>query len=110
MLRDSQGARRYNEPIVLTMAEAVVDEYGHASFAEPRDLVTVYASVRQMSATKTMMTFQQADVIGLEIELREPNVAFNGLRYDGHDVHFSEPEPIERGRILRISGWYQVDR
>lgn len=54
MLRDSQGARRYNEPIVLTMAEAVVDEYGHASFAEPRDLVTVYASVRQMSATKTI--------------------------------------------------------
>jgi len=56
------------------------------------------------------MTFQQADVIGLEIELREPNVAFNGLRYDGHDVHFSEPESFERGRILRISGWYQVDR
>jgi hypothetical protein len=110
MLRDSQGARRYNEPIVLTMAEAVVDEYGHASFTEPRDLVTVYAYVRQMSATKTMMTFQQADVVGLDIELREPNVAFNGMRWEGHDVHFSEPEPVERGRILRISGWYQIDR
>ena len=74
------------------------------------DIADVYASVVRMSASKTIMTFQQADVIGLEIELREPNVAFNGLRYDGHDVHFSEPEPIERGRILRISGWYQVDR
>jgi hypothetical protein len=74
------------------------------------DMAEVYASVVRMSATKTTMTFQQADVVGLEIELREPNVAFNGLRYDGHDVHFSEPEPMERGRILRIQGWYQIDR
>lgn len=92
------------------MAEAVVDEYGHASFAEPRDLVTVYASVRQMSATKTMMTFQQADAVGLDIELRTPSVRFNGLKYRGHDVHFSQPEDVDgRGRIIRISGWYQID-
>ena len=63
-----------------------------------------------MSATKTMMTFQQADVIGLEIELREPNVVFNGLRYKGHQVNLNVPSSIERGRILRLSGWYQVDR
>ena len=95
---------------MLTQAEAVRDDFGHASFAEPVDVIEVYAYVRQMSASKTMMTFQQADVVGLEIELREPNVAFNGLRYNGHDVHFSEPEPMERGRILRIQGWYQIDR
>ena len=94
MLRDSQGARRYNEPIV----------------AEPSDLVTVYASVRQMSATKTMMTFQQADAVGLDIEFRTPSVRFNGLKYRGHDVHFSQPEDVDgRGRIIRISGWYQID-
>ena len=110
MLRDSQGARRYNEPIVLTMVDAIVDEYGHASFTEPRDLVTVYAYVRQMSATKTMMTFQQADAIGLDIEFRTPSVRFNGLKYRGHDVHFSHPEDVDgRGRIIRISGWYQID-
>ena len=110
MLRDSQGARRYNEPIVLTMADAIVDEYGHASFTEPRDLVTVYAYVRQMSATKTMMTFQQADAIGLDIEFRTPSVRFNGVKYRGHDVHFSHPEDVDgRGRIIRISGWYQID-
>ena len=109
-MRQAQGARRYNTLVTLTYAEAVVDEYGHNSYEAPMDVADVYASVVRMSATRTMMTFQQADVIGLEIELREPNVAFNGLRYDGHDVHFSEPEPIERGRILRISGWYQVDR
>ena len=109
-MRQAQGARRYNTLVTLTYAEAVVDDFGHASYDDPMDIADVYASVVRMSATKTMMTFQQADVIGLEIELREPNVAFNGLRYDGHDVHFTEPEPIERGRILRISGWYQVDR
>lgn len=109
-MREARGARRYNTLVTLTYSEKVTDEFGHASYDEPVDMADVYASVKQMSATKTMMTFQQADVVGLEIELREPNVAFNGLRYDGHDVHFSEPEPIERGRILRISGWYQVDR
>jgi hypothetical protein len=109
-MRQAQGARRYNTLVTLTYSEKVTDEFGHASYDDPIDMADVYASVVRMSASKTIMTFQQADVIGLEIELREPNVAFNGLRYDGHDVHFSEPEPIERGRILRISGWYQVDR
>ena len=109
-MREARGARRYNTLITLTYAEKITDDFGHASYDEPMDIADVYASVVRMSASKTLMTFQQADVIGLEIELREPNVAFNGLRYDGHDVHFSEPEPIERGRILRISGWYQVDR
>ena len=109
-MRQAQGARRYNTLVTLTYAEKVTDDFGHASYDAPMDVADVYASVVRMSASKTMMTFQQADVVGLEIELREPNVAFNGLRYDGHDVHFSEPEPIERGRILRISGWYQVDR
>ena len=110
MMREAKGARRYNTLITLTYTEKVTDDFGHASYDAPMDVADVYASVVRMSASKTMMTFQMADVIGLEIELRDPNVAFNGLRYDGHDVHFSEPEAVERGRILRISGWYQVDR
>lgn len=110
MLREARGARRFNTLVTLTYSEKVVDDYGHASYADAVDIADVYASVSRMSATKTMMTFQQADVVGLEIELREPNVAFNGLRYEGHDVHFSEPGSLERGRILRITGWYQVDR
>lgn len=108
-MRQAQGARRYNTPVTLTYSEKVTDEYGHASYDDPIDIADVYASVEQMSATKTMMTFQQADVIGLEIELREPNVVFNGIRYRGHDVHFSQPQEVERGRILRITGWYQQD-
>lgn len=110
MMRNAQGARRFNTLVTLTYSEKVVDDFGHASYADAVDVADVYASVTKMSASKTLMTFQQADVVGLEIELREPNVAFNGLRYEGHDVHFSEPEPMERGRILRIQGWYQVDR
>jgi hypothetical protein len=110
MLRQAKGARRYNERITLTLAGAVRDDFGHASFAEPVDVLEVFAYVRQMSASKTMMTFQQADAVGLEIELRNPHVAFNGLRYRGHDVHFAQPEDVDgRGRILRISGWYQTD-
>ena len=109
-MRQAQGARRYNTLVTLTYSEKVTDEFGHASYGDPIDIADVYASVEQMSATKTMMTFQQADVIGLEIELREPNVVFNGLRYKGHQVNLNVPSSIERGRILRISGWYQVDR
>ena len=110
MLREAQGARRYNTLVALTYSEKVVDDFGHASYREPVEVTQVYASVVRMSVTKALMTFQQADVVGLEVELRNPSVAFNGLRYDGHDVHFAEPEQLERGRILRITGWYQVDR
>lgn len=109
-MRQAQGARRYNTLVTLTYSEKVTDDFGHASYDEPIDIADVYASVEQMSATKTMMTFQQADVIGLEIELREPNVVFNGLRYKGHQVSLNVPSSIERGRILRLTGWYQVDR
>ena len=109
-LRQPQGARRYNTLVTLTQTVSSVDEFGHASYAAPAPVADVYASVQRLSASKTLMTFQLADVIGLDIELRNPGVAFNGLLYDGHEVHFAEPQQLERGRILRITGWYQVDR
>ena len=109
-LRESKNARRYNERIMLTYSPTNVDDYGHASLGKSQDVLEVYAYVRQMSATKTMMTFQQADAVGLDIEFRTPAVDFNGLRYRGHDVFFATPEDIDgRGRILHISGWYQTD-
>lgn len=109
-LRVTYGARRYNERITLTWSEVVEDEFGHASFSDPVDVLDVYAYVRQMSASKTMATFQQMDAVGLDIELRTPGVKFNGLRYRGHDVYFSAPEDVDgRGRVLRIAGWYQTD-
>ena len=108
-IRDSRNARRYNTRITLTRSEWVVDDYGHASMGEPVDVVDVYAYVEQMSATKTMMTFQQADAVGLEIEFRKPAKPFNGIRYNGKEVFFALPKELERGRILRVSGWYQQD-
>lgn len=108
-LRTPYNARRYNTPVMLTYSEAVVDDFGHASIGKPTDVCKAFAYVRQMSATKTMMTFQQADVVGLEIELRNPYVKFNGMYWNGHHIQFSQPEEVERGRILRFSGYYQTD-
>lgn len=108
-MRQAQGARRYNTLVTLTYSEKVTDEFGHASYGDPIDIADVYVSVEQMSATKTMMTFQQADAIGIDVEFRNPHIRFNGIRYRGHDVHFSQPQEVERGRILRITGWYQQD-
>lgn len=110
MIREGKGARRYNTLVTLTYSDKVVDDFGHVSYVDAVQIAGVYADVRKMSATKTMMTFQQADVVGLEIEMREPGVVFNGMLWEGHDVHFSEPEELERGRILKIMGWYQADR
>ena len=95
------------------MAAATVDRFGHADFGTPEDVLEVYAMVRQMSSTKTMLTFQQADVVGVDIEFRLPDperFPFNGITWRGHQIHFPTPEILDnRGRIVRVSGWYQVD-
>lgn len=106
-LRQPYGARRYNKLVTLTLAKIRPDEFGHAAISKAEDVLQVYAYVRQMSAQKALVTFQQVDVIGLEIEFRKPSVEFNGLRYEGHDVQFAHPE--DDGRIVRISGYYQQD-
>ena len=110
MRRDPQNARRFNDRIQLTKSTVTIDVMSHASIGAPEVVCEVYAQVRQMSATKTMLTFQQADVIGVDIEFRKPEVEFDGVTWRGHDIHFPHPEDVDnRGRYLRISGWYQVD-
>ena len=110
MLRTPRGARRYNDRITLTKATSYVDSFGHARVGEPETVLEVYAEVRQMSATKTMLTFQQADVVGVDLEFRLPRAAFDGIVWRGHVIHFPQPEVLDnRGRIVRVSGWYQVD-
>lgn len=109
-LRTPQGARRYNDAITLTRSDIAVDDYGHKTAGEAVDVLKVYASVRQMSANKTMLTFQQADVVGLEIEFRTVSRPYNGIRWRGHDVSFSNPEDVDgRGRITRVVGYYATD-
>ena len=109
-MRNPRGARRYNDLIQLTRSTAVYDQFGHAQIGEPEVVLELYAEVRQMSSTKTMLTFQQADVVGVDIEFRLPGVKFDGIIWRGHSVHFPLPEVLDnRGRIVRVSGWYQVD-
>jgi len=109
-MRNPRGARRYNDLIQLTWTEAVVDEFSHASIGAPVVVLELYAEVRQMSSTKTMLTFQQADVVGVDIEFRLPGVRFNGITWRGHSIHFPTPEVLDnRGRVVRVSGWYEVD-
>ncbi len=110
MRRDPQNARRFNDRIQLTKTTVTIDSMGHAYIGDPEVVLEVYAQVRQMSATKTMMTFQQADVVGVDLEFRKPNVEFDGITWRGHSIHFPTPEDVDnRGRYLRVSGWYQVD-
>lgn len=110
MLRKPQGARRYNDTVMLTASVISVDEYGHKTVSGPSDVLEVPAYVEPMSATRAMMTFEQADIVGLNIEFRTPGVEFNGLRWRGHEVHFAAPEDrANRGRLLQINGYYQVD-
>lgn len=111
MLGRGKGARKYNDVVVLTYATPTAGDFGHADIADPVVAKTIYADVQLMSATRTMMTFQQADVVGLEIEFRNPGeVTYNGLRWRGHDVNFAAPERVDnRGRVVRIQGWYQQD-
>lgn len=109
-LRNPRGARRYNDRITLTWAGSTYDRFGHPTFATPTAVLEVPAEVRQMSSTKTMLTFQQADVIGVDVEFRLPSARFNGITWRGHSIHFPLPEVLgNRGRVVRVSGWYQID-
>lgn len=110
MRRDPRNVRRFQHLIQLTKATNTVDAMGHVSIGEPQVVLEVYAEVRQMSATKTMLTFQQADVVGVDLEFRKPAVEFDGITWNGHEIHFPTPEDVNnRGRFLRVSGWYQAD-
>ena len=106
----THGARRYNDRITLTKTTATVDSFGHAAVGAPETVLEVYAQVRQMSATKTMLAFQQADVVGVDLEFRLPAADFDGIVWRGHVIHFPTSEDVDnRGRIVRVSGWYEKD-
>ncbi len=111
MIGQGIGSRRYNDTIMLTYSRPTAGTLGHPVMGVTSDVMEVFASVQRMSATKTMMTFEQADAVGLEIEFRNPgDVVYNGIRWNGHNIYFSEPERLDnRGRIVRVQGWYQVD-
>ena len=92
MLREAQGARRYNTQVALTYSEKVVDDFGHASYSEPVTVAQVYASVVRMSATKALMTFQQADLRVYQ----PPEKVTNRL----HEGRGREDAPLRLGAYL----------
>lgn len=109
-MRIPHGARRYNDRITLMRSDAVVDAFGHASVSSPQKVMECFAQVRQMSAAKTMMTFQQADVVGVEVEFRYTDKPFNLIVWRGHRIRFSLPENVgNRNVSLRVTGYYQID-
>lgn len=111
MLRKPTNARRLNDALVLTKAAVTIDDYGHAAMGTPVDVLTVAAYVRQMSATKTMMLWQQTDIVGLDVEFRSVGALdYNGMRWHGHALHYAQPEDVDnRGRFVRVQAWYQAD-
>ena len=111
MLGRGKGSRKYNDVVTLTYAAATRDALGHAAMGEAVAVATIYADVQRMSASKAALTFEQADIIGLDFEYRNPgDVTYNGIRWHGHDVNITAPERLDnRGRIIRAQGWYQQD-
>lgn len=109
MLRQPRNARRYTQPVELRYSAPQADGYGHVSLGEPVTVLRAFASVTRMSESKTMMTFQQADAVGVEIEMRWTPVLFNSIRWQGHDIVFSAPDNAgQRDRVMRITGYYVV--
>lgn len=107
----SSSPRRFREPVSLYMSKSIVDEYGHRMQAEPVLVGKAYARITRMSATRQAMTFEQADIVGLDIDMRNPSVEFNIIEWRGHRIVFNAPEDIDnRGLLIRMTGYYQEDR
>ena len=110
MLDKGKGTRRFQQQITLAKAPVTIGNLGHAVLGAPVDVLTVPASVTQMSATSAAVTFQMADIVGLDIEFRNPNVEYNTIKWQGRIVNFAQPTNVDqRGRFIRIQGWYQID-
>lgn len=110
MRKFASNAREYNEAVKLVKSPVSVDEYGHKATGAPVVVGVVNARVRQMSASRVALTFQLADVVGLDFEMRTPAKAFDAVVWRDHVVTITAPEDVDgRGRVIRFSGYYQND-
>lgn len=110
MLDKRKGTRRFDQIVTISFDGVVADDYGRADFSESGESMDVHASVTRMSAHRTLLTFQLADVIGVEIEMRNPGRVPSHITWKGHDIHYTEPLDVDgRGRLLRFTGYYQED-
>jgi len=98
----------YHDRITLTLAPVTASALGAPVLGTPAVVGEVWASVKRMSTYKSMMTFQQADVIGLEIEMRAHGIEFNGMAWEGHKLSFASPDTTDP-RLIRVNAYYQID-
>lgn len=114
MLGRRKGAREFDQMVTLTYSDITADDYGRAEIeCSPSALEhrsECHASVVRMSANRTMLTFQLADVIGVDIRMRRPDRMPNGIIWNGHEIHFGDPEDVDgRGKYILIRGYYQQE-
>ena len=103
-------SRQLTSRIMLTRRTSVEDAFGHQHLSEPVDVLEVYADVKQMSDSKTLLTYQLADVVGVEMWIRATDVSFDGFRWRGHVITVSSVEDVDnRGRWMHITGYYSKD-
>lgn len=98
----------YHDRITLTYAAVTTSALGAPILGTPSVVAEVWANVRRMSAYKAMMTFQQADVIGLEIEMRQHGLNYNGMRWEGHTLAYGNPDTTDP-RVIKVNAYYQID-
>jgi len=100
----------YRDKIILTYAPVSVSNLGAAVKGTVQNSYACWASVRRMSATKAMMTFQAADIVGVDVEFRNPQVGWNGMLWNGHALNYAAPDYVDnRSRIVKVQAYYQID-
>lgn len=99
---------QYHDRLTLTYAPVRTSDLGAAVVGAETSRSEVWASVRRMSATKAMMTFQQADIVGLDIEMRQHGILFNGIEWQGRKLNYAAPDTTDPRRI-KIQAYYQAD-
>jgi len=98
-------SRTYNRLVKLYSAVSSNDEYGEQNIATPVFRQSVMASVRNLSASRTMVQYQSADVEAYEILVRYVPYRISHVEFNGLMIGIDSIEDVRmRGRELRLTG------
>ena len=108
MLRETKGARRYNDTVTLMRSDASVDEYGHMKLSDPVKVLVCHAYVRQMSLAKTMMTIVKRGMMSSLMGkigglLAKPSLKRTLKTFDASE-HGGAPLLGLKGLVVKIHG------
>ena len=91
----------------ITADNVSISDSSVLSSAWPTDGLHNKVFVDFTVATNNTQPTAKSDV---SVEVANTSVKFNGIIWRGHTIHFPLPEILNnRGRIVRVSGWYQID-